>query len=403
MSKILKVAAGLVLVVAALYAIMGEQLAGTSTDATINAQIVTLRSPIDGDLTLEARPLGSRIGANQAIGSVRDPRPDDTRLLELQRSLTTLTGDRERIRELIARLESSRGVFERQAAAYVEGRVSQLEARLAETRALQEAAEARAREASATLLRGTELNRSGIQTIAELSRVRSAHDVAFQDVEAIRQRFRYLTVELAAARKGISLGDSYSDMPYSQQRLREIDMRVAELSAEANEREGRSKSLAEQIDAERVRLSRFQEARLATRAPAVLWEIMAANREYVRRAQDVVRMVDCSTTIVTASVRESVYNSLRVGDAAQFRLLGDGRVFQGTVARLAGSGASSIYRNLAVGASPGHLTRFDVALLVPDLVADPDLGCAIGRTGRIIFSGRPLDFWRRLLDQSGLW
>jgi multidrug resistance efflux pump len=401
MSKIVKVVTGLILVLAAIYAILGEQLAGTSTDATVNAQIITVRSPVDGDLTLDVRAFGSRIGANQALGSVRDPRPDDTRLLELQRSLTTLTSDKDRIRDLIVGLEQSRGVYQRQASVYAEGRVSQLEARLAETRALQEAAAARAREANATLQRGTELSRSGIQTAAELSRARSAYEVATQDVEAARQRARYLTVELAAARNGISLGDSYSDMPYSQQKLREIDLRVAELSAEANERDQRLKVLAEQIDAERVRLARFQEARLISRAPAILWEIMAANREYVRRGQDVVRMVDCSTTIVTASVRESVYNTLRVGDAAQFRLLGNGRVFHGTVARLAGSGASSIYRNLAVGASPGQLTRFDVALLVPELVADPELSCAIGRTGRVVFSERPLDFWRRLVDQIG--
>ncbi|MBP0445281.1 HlyD family efflux transporter periplasmic adaptor subunit [Roseomonas sp. SSH11] len=401
MSKILKIVAGLALVIAAIYAILGEQLAGTSTDATVNAQVVTIRSPIDGDLTLNLRTLGMRVGANQLIGTVRDPRPDETRLLELQRNQTTLTSDRDRIRDIIARLDASRGVFERQAAAYVEGRVDQLEARLAETRALQQAAEARAREASATLQRGTELNRSGIQTAAELSRVRSAYEVATQDVEAARQRARYLTVELAAARQGISLGDSYSDMPYSRQRLREIDLRVAELTAEANEREQRLKTLAEQIDAERVRLGRFQEARLVSPSPGILWEIMAANQEYVRRAQDVVRMVDCSTAIVTASVRETVYNGLRVGDPAQFRLLGDGRVFQATVARLAGSGASSIYRNLAVGASPGQLTRFDVALTVPELAADPELGCAIGRTGRVVFSGRPLDFWRRLRDQAG--
>jgi hypothetical protein len=41
-------------------------------------------------------------------------------------------------------------------------------------------------------------------------------------------------------------------------------------------------------------------------------------------------------------VRESLYNRLSVGDPARFRLLGDGRVYEGTVARLAGSGAETI-------------------------------------------------------------
>jgi hypothetical protein len=115
-----------------------------------------------------------------------------------------------------------------------------------------------------------------------------------------------------------------------------------------------------------------------------------------------VRLVDCTTTIVTASVRESVYNRLKIGDAVQFRLLDDGRVFDGVVARLAGSGAETIYRSLAVGPSAEHLKRFDVAINVPALAAAPDLACAVGRTGRAVFAGRPLDGLRRLMSAFGL-
>ena len=98
--------------------------------------------------------------------------------------------------------------------------------------------------------------------------------------------------------------------------------------------------------------------------------------------------------MVTAAVTERVYNSLAVGDAARFRLGGSSAVFEATVARLAGSGAQTIYRNLAVAPSQRHLERFDVALIVPQPGVE---GCMIGRTGRTFFDGRPLDGLRRLL------
>jgi hypothetical protein len=106
--------------------------------------------------------------------------------------------------------------------------------------------------------------------------------------------------------------------------------------------------------------------------------------------------------VITASVRETVYNRLRLGDAAQFRLLGVGRTFEGTISRLAGSGAQSIYRSLAIGPSEEHLKRFDVTLVFPELNRDTQLSCAIGRTGRVTFSAGPLQFWRSWLAELGL-
>jgi len=64
---------------------------------------------------------------------------------------------------------------------------------------------------------------------------------------------------------------------------------------------------------------------------------------------DLVKIVDCRTLIVTAGVSESLYDGLSVGTAAQFRLFRDDRIFNGTITRLGGSGAASLYNNLAVG------------------------------------------------------
>lgn len=402
MRRAATLAAGLLLAAGGAYVIVGEQMAGISADAVVNAQVLTVRAPVDGELALQVRNLGARLGPGEPIGRVEDPRPDETRLTDLRRMLAMVEADLARLLDLTRALVASRALLEAQAVDYARGRVQQLEARLAEAGAALEGTQSRLREADATLRRANDLSRSGVQTVADFNKARSGFEVGTQEVEAARYRVRYLTIELDAARRGVFLGDSYNDAPSSTQRLREIDQRLGELSADVRERNRRIELLGNQMDEERVRLARFREARLASPVPGMLWEVMTGSGEYVRRAQDVVRLVDCSTTVVTASVRESVYNRLSVGDPARFRLLGDGRVFEGTVARLAGSGAETIYRSLAVGPSAEHLKRYDVAMVFPALAADPELGCAVGRTGRAAFAPRPLDPWRRMLAALGV-
>lgn len=402
MNRWLKIGGGLALVGLGLYVVVGEQMAGVSANAMVNAQVVTVRAPIDGVLDLRVRNLGSRIESGEPLGTITDPRPDELRLVDQILALAKTEADLRRLEDLTNALVASRAVFMRQAEEYGIGRTRQIEARLAEANAAFEAAQARFREAEATNRRATDLARQGIQTAAELSRARAAFEVASQEVEVSRNRITFLTIEAEAARRGVFLGDSFNDAPFSLQRVRELDQRIGELSAEVRERNRRIAIMEDRIQEERVRLARFRKTTISSPAPGILWEIMTGSGEYIRRAQDLVRLVDCSTTIVTASVRESVYNRLKVGDAVQFRLLDDGRVFDGIVARLAGAGAETIYRHLAVGPSAEHLKRFDVAIQVPGLASEPDLACAVGRTGRAIFAGRPLDALRSLMTQFGV-
>ena len=75
---------------------------------------------------------------------------------------------------------------------------------------------------------------------------------------------------------------------------------------------------------------------------------------------------------------------------------GSDRLLPGLVTRVAGSGASTVYQNLAIAPSERHLERFDVTLDVPALRQEPELRCLIGRTGRVFFEARPLDWLRQM-------
>jgi multidrug resistance efflux pump len=399
--KMARLILGLLLLVGGLYILVGEHFAGTSADATINARLYVVRAPIEGKVTLAVQRIGARVNAGELVAEIADDRFDTTRLLNLERDRDDQKIALQRIPAQKAALSQSRDAFATQSTDYKSGRVRQIQARIAEANATADAAAARLRMADSTFSRANELKERGVQTIANLDQARASLDVAEQDLESAKQRASYYETELNSARSGVFIGDSYNDVPFSMQRIRELDLRLAELSVDEQQIEARLAQFERQIGAERVRVNRLTSATLTSHIPGMAWDFLVDDGEYARRGQDLVKLVDCNSEIVSASVGERLYDSLTIGGPVQFRLFGDDRIFDGTITRLGGSGASQLYANLAVGPSPQHLQRFDVTIAVPELARQPDLACAIGRTGRVIFTAGPISALRRFLTRYG--
>jgi multidrug resistance efflux pump len=400
--RIFGVIAGLCILAAGVFILLGEYLAGVSTTAMVNARLIVIRAPIDGKIILRNSHSGARIGESEIIGEIINDRANTARLSELQRAEATLEADLERAEKLRSSLVAARDSFSVHAANYKEGRVNQLQARLAEAKALKDAAEARLEEQKSSLFRANELAERGVQTAATLDRIRSSHLVAGEDLKVTSQRIAYLTVELEAARRDTFLGDSYNDSPYSMQRIKELDLRLAETDGQIEHIRRSLNHANGQHSAETIRLNRLTSAVLDAPARGLVWTIMVNDGEVVRQGQDLVRLVDCRSTIITASVSERVYNGLKQGSSALFRLSGSSRVLEATITQLAGSGAESLYENLAVRPTQQHLRGYDVTLVSPQLAADPNLSCGVGRTGRVVFSTGFLGSLSRISTQLGL-
>jgi len=171
----------------------------------------------------------------------------------------------------------------------------------------------------------------------------------------------------------------------------------SELAVYLTEARSRLEAIDVRLVDEDARLALLSNASLTAPSDGLLWEILADDGEVVQRGQDILKLMLCDTALVTLSVPVNVYNLLRVGQSAKFRLDGTEALYDGTITRIAGSGAETIYRNLAVAPSIKHLERYDIALLVPELRENSTLRCTVGQTGRVFFEARPLDRMRDLL------
>ena len=393
--NIARILIGLLVVFAALWVVVGEQMAGASADATVNAPVVTLRAHTAGVLTLAERSLGARVEAGEALAHVEDALVDRVRLDDLGMERAFAAAATAGTRAALEELRALVGALEARGARYDLGRLEELETRLDHARRRLAILERGGAEALARLGAAGDEDRRRLDAVdrdGDLSaRLPSEPRVAALVLDHARERVAVLEVALAAARDGVYLGDGYNDAPVSRQRLTDLTEAIAGLGATLAEQEAREAALEERLSRERVRVNALRGGEIATPVDGMLWEVLQADGVNVQRGDPILRVVDCSRTMVTLSVTERVFNDLSVGQGATFRLSG-GAVHDATVARLAGAGAATVYGQLAVAPSQKHLERYDVALLVPSLTEAE--GCGIGRTGRAFFDRRPLDLLR---------
>ncbi len=392
----IKIVAGLVLIFIALFVIIKEQTAGVSADAFVNARLTTTRAPIAGTFELVSRPLGARIDRGETIGTIVDPLVDNVRLADLNQQHLATKAELDRLNATAEGLTSSIEELQTRAENYQRERIEQLKSQIDGAQASAKAAEARLRYARLSLDRSNRLSDQGVRTGEALEQSRSLAEVAELDLANAQETVRSARINLAAAERGIFLGDGYNDAPYSEQRISALEVQRDQLQASAAAQASVLEALDARIRAEQLRVNRLSSASLQANVSGLIWDYLAVSGEAVQRGQDLVTLVDCQSTIVTLSVTERVYNGITLGSSAQFRMNGSDQLLSGVVTRVAGSGASTVYENLAIAPSERHLERFDVTLDVPALRQEPELFCLIGRTGRVFFEDRPLDWLRRV-------
>lgn len=391
-----KIVAGLVILFLALFVIVREQTAGVSADAFVNARLTMTRAPISGTFDAISRPLGARVNVGDNLGTIADPLVDNVRLSDLQQQRMATQAELDRLTTTAEGLTASIEELATRAQSYRGERIQQLQAQIDGAEASANAAEARLRYARLSLERSDRLSDQGVRTGEALEQSRSLAEVAELDLASALETVRVARINLAAAERGIFLGDGYNDAPYSEQRVSELEVARDQLQASAAAQVTVLEALDLRIRAEQVRVNRLNSASLQANVSGLIWDYLAISGETVQRGQDLLRLVDCQSTIVTLSVTERFYNQITLGSTAQFRMNGSDRLLPGLVTRVAGSGASTVYQNLAIAPSERHLERFDVTLDVPALRQEPELRCLIGRTGRVFFEERPLDWLRRM-------
>ncbi|MEC7762570.1 MAG: HlyD family efflux transporter periplasmic adaptor subunit [Pseudomonadota bacterium] len=390
--RYLRLVIGALVVIGALYIIVAENVTGASSNAFVNAPIVTVRAPVAGDIELHPRTIGAEVSTETVLFSVNDIRADRVRLDDLVMEL-------EKAQAEVARLESDKATYEdyrdqldTQYAAYATERQRELGARggisqslplldlsdpeklIGLSDAMPDTASETSENTAQTTTRGEqEPTEPVVTSLLSTQRDASEREIFLDGTSGAQWNYGYWRAT------------AYRDL--------------ARVESELANAEAIVEAFAERVERERVRLIGLTGGDIASPVHGVVWDRLVGDGVNVQRGDPIMKVANCGAAVVSLSVSEIVYNRLSTGDPAIFRLSGTDHVMQGTVTRLAGAGAATVYENMAVAPSREHLQRFDVTLIVPELrTADMSSGCHIGRTGRVFFEDRPLDPLRRILN-----
>ena len=356
----------------------------SSVEAVQNSRLVTLRTPIGGRVSAAQHVTDdAKLEAGTVVLRVVNSRGDRTRLDDLRRQKSRLENERPSLAAKLALAQAAQKDLARQASQFRDGRMLQLEARIAEIQTSIEAAAARRDEASAAVERASSLAKSGNVSTVELARLTRELSVSQQTELGARKRLDAAKVELAAAQNGSFLGDSYNDRPSSVQREEEMRQRAGDLEADLARTDTEIAWLANEIIVEEVRFSDLSEANITTPVSGRVWEMMTSPGEDVQAGQPLLKVLDCSGAVITANVTESVYNRLQLGDRATFEPNDGGTPISGTVVNL--TGAAGAPANLAINPDALSKEPYRVTVASRDAAARD---CTVGRTGRVVFSRR---------------
>lgn len=385
---------GSLVIVGALYILVGEQMSGASSNAFVNAPLVTMRAPVAGDIAIANRPVGAEVPENSILFTMNDTRADRVHLDDLMLEQARIEAEIDRLSAQKAAAQARLGEVELHYAAYSSERTRELEDLACQpwTEPLYDLTDPKL----AAIAGIDDGMADGAETEAEQLVSRGA---APEPADLLPKGYGPLDLRLNAAARGIYTDDNAGaawNFAYWRVAAR---FDLARVDAELAAATASLTAYVERIGRERVRLIGLTGGDVASPVSGVLWEQMVKGGVNVQRGDPIMKLADCGSAVVSLSVSEIVYNTLRTGDPATFRFSGSKEVVQGTIARLAGAGAATIYEDMAVKPSREHLERYDVTLFVPEL-RGKDLagGCNIGRTGRVFFDNRPLDPLRRLFN-----
>ena len=313
--RILRYAAALVLLLLALWTVIIPGLFPVSSNAAVNARLLTIRSPIEGVSTRPPKVLGDLVKQGEVVARIRNDRVDTSRLDGLGTQRTNLLA---RSDANVQDQESRRRVR------------TDLDQRHVEATA----AVARAETVLATTasgfarLQAVSLNIPGGISASELERSQGTRDQAQQDLLAVKAGLARTVSQIAAVDAHQFLDQQ---APYQAERLVVLESLITDLEVKSAEIRRNLADLDLELSKEQARLERLREAVLESNIDGLVWKVQANAGQFLPMGADVVQIAETSTIAVEAWLHQRYLGDANVGDRAIVYLTGDHQRLEGTV------------------------------------------------------------------------
>lgn len=409
MARILRLGL-IVLTLSAISMIVAPHLtARVGTSAVINAPVVTVRAPFEGEVTNASQRAASDILPGGSLMGMAAVLPPEETLFDIDTRLERARGRRSALQDEIRTLEALADDLKDRHATYHAHRSTWLERRLDEEKARAESLEDRVSLGMERLERHEKLLASGVlpEDRVDVERMKIA-ELSGQ-LEQSRARIARLDAERAALADGMALDGPAADEIYAFQRLDEIRLRLQAAH-------GNLATIDSEISAmrrERARhVARLKDRRTFTpRATgrSVVWEPSPRPGVRVMAGEEVMKVIDCDARFIEVTLPERSFENVSPGMEAEVRLHGSDTWFSAPVSALYGSGMERGADTMLAARPPGtERGQFHVMIDIASAIeAGEGRHCGVGRTADVRFPRLEsdtvlVDSLRRIREVVGL-
>jgi biotin carboxyl carrier protein len=365
----------------------------SSIDAVVNAPRIEVVAPAEGVIAaLPIRP-GSTVAVGATVAAIQRTSwsqgvADEigVRVTQLRTQVAALDDEAAALRALRAELR----------ARVVRHRASSVAQLADEERAIRASAE----ESRRAYARLRALRDANSATEAEVEVAQSASVRADAALARVREAGRAVAGGVVTE----PMGGGAQDVPYSQQRVDDLTIQLAQLAAaqatavaelralEAQLGMAHSPTTGERADtaaaADRMPVGTIA---LVSHSGGVVWSVPHALGSIVMKGAVVATLVDCAEVFLEARISPRDEAAIRAGQPVTFRFVGERTELPGTVAYVRGGGVRADAQTVAHLATGPRAATDGRVVIAPDaraMGAVPRNSCHVGRSVKVSFGRR---------------
>ncbi len=312
-----------------------------SLEGVVNSPVLMLRAPVDGRIMRSEARAGLSLPQETALFRIEDRRVD-TRLA------AQLAAEAERIAAQIAAIDGQNAELDRmqrdlaaRVAAHRTATIERLRRQVREADAALDGVRSAEQRAATDAERIETLGRKDFASHQRVDEARDAARRARAEVTRASEQTERVRGELAAAERGVLIGEGYGDVPYSEQRLDEIRLLRADLARQSANLAAQLAETKSRLAAEQSRLQQITAAEISAPRGGLVTIVRVEEGSEVARGDVLAEIVDCRRAYVEAALPEKGYDQLRPGSEATVTLRGNATPLHGTVRAVRGAAATS--------------------------------------------------------------
>lgn len=383
LGRVIKVGIAGSLLVGTTGAVLVGQGHVTADNAVVSAYVLSVRSPIQGQVSMLQLHVGDMVGEAMLLAHVSDERVSDERLVEFRSELARGQAEHTAFEVQRRELIELRAALAARSEEYRTAQVAYTLASSDEAAASLSGAALRLELARRDMVRKVSLGRSGDVSVAAVDHATLDAHTAETDVTSQTARLAYLRTRQAAAAQGIFLDSGANDVSYSTQRIDEINLRLTDINRADGGLGAGKVSTEARLAAEERRFAALSDAELKFPTRGMIWKLGVSNGERVSTGDTLAQVIDCEASFIVAAISQRDFSLVELGSLARFRLSGETTDREGRVLSVTGDSSISGDRNLAAAPVADHATTAVVRVEVPPS-GNKGAECLVGRTARVL-------------------